>query len=360
MESKRVQNWFFGALFLLLFAAVARLFAPFFSALLWSSLLYVLFSPLYKRIVKRTNPAGRAGPFLRHGLAAVFSVLSVVLIVVPLAFVAIQLTRQLYVLVQAGLRWLESPAAQSFLSFSEASSFLREASGGALDIAPATLSARLSDALSGLSDGLIGVSSRVLKNIGLFFANLAFIVFSLYFFYVDGDYLLRLLVSAVPIRDDYAQNLIQKFRDITRNLLLGYFVVALFQGAAAFILFVAFGVKGALAFAALLTLCSFIPMLGAGIVWAPIGIARALSGDVAGGFLFLALCAFFVSTLDNFLRPLFLRDRIQLHPLIIFFSIVGGLSAFGFNGLVLGPLIVIFFLTVLDLFLAEHGIENRR
>jgi predicted PurR-regulated permease PerM len=62
--------------------------------------------------------------------------------------------------------------------------------------------------------------------------------------------------------------------------------------------------------------------------------------------------------LDNLLRPVFLKDRIQLHPLIIFFAILGGISVFGFNGIILGPMVVILFLTVLDLFLTEHKIEQ--
>ena len=61
------------------------------------------------------------------------------------------------------------------------------------------------------------------------------------------------------------------------------------------------------------------------------------------------LCGFCVSFLDNFLRPIFLKDRINVHPLVIFFSILGGLQVFGMNGLLLGPMIVILFFTVLDM-----------
>jgi predicted PurR-regulated permease PerM len=57
-------------------------------------------------------------------------------------------------------------------------------------------------------------------------------------------------------------------------------------------------------------------------------------------------------------RPIFLQYRIQLLPLIIFFAILVGMRAFGFNGFVLGPMVVILFLTVLDLFLTEHKIEH--
>jgi predicted PurR-regulated permease PerM len=56
---------------------------------------------------------------------------------------------------------------------------------------------------------------------------------------------------------------------------------------------------------------------------------------------------------------MFLRDRIQLHPLIIFFAILGGVAVYGFNGLILGPMAVILFLTVLNMFLSEHKIENK-
>jgi predicted PurR-regulated permease PerM len=63
--------------------------------------------------------------------------------------------------------------------------------------------------------------------------------------------------------------------------------------------------------------------------------------------------------LDNFIRPLFLKNRIQVHPLIIFFAILGGLSRFGLNGLLLGPMIVILFFTILDMLVSkEEETEN--
>jgi predicted PurR-regulated permease PerM len=98
-------------------------------------------------------------------------------------------------------------------------------------------------------------------------------------------------------------------------------------------------------------------MFGAGLVWLPLGIIRILGGSVLGGVVFLIVSGFFISILDNFLRPIFLQHRIQLHPLFIFVSILGGVSAFGFNGLILGPMAVILFLTVLDMFLTEHNIN---
>jgi predicted PurR-regulated permease PerM len=183
-------------------------------------------------------------------------------------------------------------------------------------------------------------------------------IFSLFFFYADGPYLARLVLHAIPIKREYISTLTGKFMDITRNLFFGYIMVALIQAVMAYIIFCIFHVRGALVFAGITFICVFIPMIGGGLVWLPLGLIRIFSGDVAGGIIFLLVSGTFISLLDNFMRPMFLKDRIQLHPLIIFFAILGGVSSFGFNGLILGPMIVILFLTVLDLFLTEHKITS--
>ena len=360
MESKHVQTWFFAGLFVILFLGVTRLFAPFFSVLLWSSLLYVLFSPLYHKIVRRLDMTKRTGNILRNLLAAAFSILSVVVIIVPLVFLAVQMGKQLSYLIRTGLAYLDANPHLELVRIEGLSQLVEELSFGVVDLSVVDFRQRIAEALSGGADAMVHFTTQIVKNVGVFFLNLLFIIFSLFFFYVDGEYLLKLLVSAVPIRNEYTAQLIRKFSDITKNLFLGYFLVSAVQGVAAYIIFLIFGIQGSLAFSILLMFCSFIPMIGAGAVWLPLGIVRILSGDTAGGILFLALCAFFVSTLDNFLRPLFLKDRIHLHPLMIFFSILGGAAVFGFNGLVVGPMLVIFFLTVLDLFLIEHGIDKQR
>ena len=97
--------------------------------------------------------------------------------------------------------------------------------------------------------------------------------------------------------------------------------------------------------------CSFIPIVGASIVWLPIGISLCFTTTPLKGILFIVICGFCVSLLDNFLRPFLLKDRINVHLLIIFFAILGGLKVFGMNGLILGPLTVILFFTVLNMLL---------
>lgn len=360
METKRVQTWFFAALFVILFLAVAQILAPFFTVLLWTSLLYVLFSPLYHKILRHINLDKMSGRLLQNLLAGLFSIGSVVVIVVPLGFVGLQLAKQTASLIKAALAFIDANPQFLNIEVEGVSRLLKELSFGSIDLSSLDLKQRISEGLSGGVSTMISLTTRIVKNVGAFVVGLAFMVFSLFFFYIDGAYLLGLVVKAVPIRKDYMAELVSKFRDITRNLFLGYILVSMVQGVVAYVIFLLFRVEGALTFAILLMFCSFIPMIGAGTIWGPIGIFRIFTGDVAGGFLFLAVSGVCISTLDNFLRPFFLKDRIKLHPLMIFFSILGGVTVFGFNGLIVGPMVVILFLTVLDLFLTEHGIDHER
>ncbi|MDR1507066.1 MAG: AI-2E family transporter [Treponema sp.] len=359
-----VQNIVFGALLVILFILVCRLFAPFFTTLLWSILFYVLFSPLHEKIVSRLDRTRLKGKILRNIWAAAFSLGTVIIILLPLAFVGFQFFRQVIDLIHFVRNYLNSYSGQEIITtlFDDISQKIGELSSGQIVFSADEIRSRILVFLSSGLQNLLQLSRNVAMNVGSFFIGLAFMVFSLFFFYLDGAYLSNLVLHTVPIRKDYMKALVGKFKEITKNLVLGYIMVALVQAVMAFIIFSVFKVTGALVFAALTFFCAFIPILGAGVVWFPLGLLRILYGDIIGGILFLLSSGIFISTLDNLLRPFFLRDRIQLHPLIIFFAILGGVSVFGFNGIILGPMLVILFLTVLDLFLMEHKIgqdDNR-
>ena len=102
--------------------------------------------------------------------------------------------------------------------------------------------------------------------------------------------------------------------------------------------------------AALTAMASFIPMVGTALVWLPVSASKIMAGDITGGILFFVCSAALIWTLDNFIRPVLLHERLKIHPLLIFFAILGGLQVFKFNGLVLGPLILILFFTALELY----------
>jgi predicted PurR-regulated permease PerM len=353
-----VQNIVFGAILVILFILVCRLFAPFFTVLLWSILFYVLLGPIHERIVSGQDRTKLKGIILRNIWAGVFSLGTVIIKLIPLVFIGFQFFRQVTDLIYLVRNYLSSHSLQEITLFDEISEKIADLSSGQIVFSADEIRSRILAFLSSGLQELLQFSRGVVMNIGSFFTGLAFMVFSLFFFFLDGVYLSRLVLHAVPIRKDYMKALVGKFKEITKNLVLGYIIVALVQALMAFVIFSVFKVTGALVFAALTFFCAFIPIFGAGIVWVPLSLLRIFYGDLGGGILFFVTSGIFISTLDNLLRPVFLKDRIQLHPLIIFFAILGGISVFGFNGIILGPMVVILFLTVLDLFLTEHKIEQ--
>jgi predicted PurR-regulated permease PerM len=356
--SKRVQNAVFGIILILLFLLVCRLFAPFFTVLLWSTLFYVLLSPLHQRLVKKLDLSKPKGIVIKNFLAAVFALGTVVIILVPLFFLVSQFLRQVMELIRSARDFFgANPEALKNL-FQKIAGVIQDLTSGQIVISADGIQRRIMALLSSSLQNLVQISSGIARNVGSFFVSLVLIIFCLFFFYMDGSYLSRLVLHIIPIRKEYIVALVGKFKDITRNLFFGYIIVALIQAVMAYIIFSIFRIKGALVFAGLTLISVFIPIFGGGLVWLPLGIARILNGNVAGGVLFLIVSGLFISTLDNFMRPMFLQNRIQLHPLIIFFAIIGGMQVFGFNGFILGPMVVILFLTVLDLFLTEHKIEE--
>jgi predicted PurR-regulated permease PerM len=354
---KTVQNIVFGAILITLFILVCRLFAPFFTVLLWSILFYVLAAPVYQKITKTMNFSTHRGRILQNVLAALFSMGTIVLILIPLFFVGFQFFRQIMELIrQARDFFAHKPGALND-ALVYISDLVRDLTSGMIVIRPDEIQRRIVQLLSASLQNLLQISSIMARDVASFLVGMVFMIFCLFFFYLDGAYLSRIVLHIIPIRKEYITALVGKFKEITRNLFLGYIMVGLVQAVLAYIVFMIFQVRGSLVFAGLVLICSFIPMFGAGLVWFPLGMVRILGGNLAGGIAFLVVSGFFISTLDNFLRPLFLQRRIQLHPLFIFVSILGGVTAFGFNGLILGPMLVILFLTVLDLFLTEHDIN---
>jgi len=353
-----IQTIVFGAILLALFVMVIKIITPFFTVLLWSILFYIVLGPLHQKFTNKLDRTKIKGKILSNIWAAIFSIGAVILILLPLSFVSFQFFNQVTSLIHQIRDYLSSHSLQYDDILEEISQIIGDLTSGQIVLEADDLRGRILTYLSSELQNLLLLSSNLARNVGSFLTGMVFMVFSLFFFFMDGSYLSKLALHVIPIRRDYLKALVAKFKDIVRNLVLGYIMVALVQAVLALVIFSLFRVSGALVFATLTFFCAFIPIFGAGIVWFPLGVLRILNGDLPGGIAFMIASGFVISTLDNFLRPIFLRDRIQLHPLIIFFAILGGVNVFGFNGIILGPMVVILFLTVLDLFLTEHKIEQ--
>jgi predicted PurR-regulated permease PerM len=357
MQRKQIQSISFIALFAVMLILMGRLFMPFASILLWSSVFYILVSPLYSGIIRRMNPGKKLYDIKRHFLAGFFSLGTVLIVTGIFVFIGFQLIGQGKIFLDRMRFFVEinphffsnTPAGTTITAM------VLKISLGTINLSTLNMKAEILSFLSSYSATISILTRSLLKNIGSLLVSLAFIIFVLYFFFVDGSYLAHVFVKAIPIDQKNTKKLLLKFREVTTNLTMGLFLVAFYQAVVAFIIFSIFHIHGALLFSVLLLFSSFIPIVGCALIWLPLGLSVLALQGVVSGITFLALCALFISFLDNFLRPFFLKDRIKIHPLLIFFSILGGIAAFGLNGILLGPIIVILFFTIVDIALEEES-----
>ena len=100
-----------------------------------------------------------------------------------------------------------------------------------------------------------------------------------------------------------------------------------------------------------MALLSFIPIGGTALIWAPTAIILLMGGAILKGLILLGVGVLVISMVDNLLRPFFISSRTNIHPLLLFFAVLGGIQAFGLIGVVAGPLIATLFLTLLEIYI---------
>jgi Predicted permease len=352
MDNKKLlQTICIFSVFIIFFVLLICMMYPFWTVILWTMLLYILIRPLYQKCVGKPDPQNKSYTVRRYVFSGIFSIGTLILIIVPIIILSILLIHQLISFLSSAESFLASHSGM-LLSNGLVRKIVDYAGKLGISIPEFDITDAHASVLSFLhvyKSRLFLIAKQIVSSAGAFLVSLLFIVFALYFCFLDGSYLSSVIKKAIPIKPAYMSVLVSKFAEITRSLFSGYILVALYQGVASFIIMLIFKVHGALLFSVVLMFASFIPMFGTALIWFPIGLVICVTDSLWKGVTFLVISAICVSLLDNFLRPFFLKERIHVHPLIIFFAILGGLRLFGMNGLILGPMIVIMFFTVLDL-----------
>ncbi len=190
------------------------------------------------------------------------------------------------------------------------------------------------------------------------FVFMTFVVFfSLYYLFKDGDVIIKKIMALSPLKDSQESQLLKNFVSVSKATLKGSLVIAIIQGALMTILFLFTGVPSPVIWGVITVLFSLIPMVGAGIVWLPAGIIMLILGNIWQGLTIIIFGALVVSTIDNFLRPRLVGQETSLHPILVFLSTIGGIALFGLVGILLGPVIIVLFISLLDIYQVEFKDE---
>ncbi len=185
--------------------------------------------------------------------------------------------------------------------------------------------------------------------------SLFILVIALYYFLADGPAMVEAVMAVSPLDRRYEHELLQRFAEVSRAVVVATLLAALAQGALAGIGYVFALPDEAPIFLlmALTTVFALIPIVGAFAIWGLVCVVLFAQGHVVAAIALAIYCTIVVSLIDNIMKPLILHGQSKLHPLLALLSILGGIEAFGPVGILVGPMLVSFLQALLNMLRKE-------
>lgn len=300
--------------------------APFFSILLWAAVLVIVFYPLHEQISRRIR---------RPGLAAALSTaLVLATILLPLAGVTTAVVGELQTaagkLEELLPRLLEHPRLPELTQ-----RFYQLTGSNEADIRSA-----LQQGAARLSNSLVQGTVSVLGSALGFLVNVAFVCFTMFYLFLDGDKFVVVLRDWLPLEPAESDALLLRCREIIYASVYGVVVLAAIQGCLGGAMFWLLGLPSPLLWTLVMVILSTIPMLGTFVVWVPAALWLAITGAWGKAVALVLWGTLVIASSDNLLRPHLVGSRTRMHDLLIFFAVLGGLQAFGMLGILLGPVVL--------------------
>lgn len=351
-ELERKPQWriagiiFFGLFALLLIYAAFLIVWPFLTAILLGAIVVTLTFGLFRKVRARLKG--------RSGRAATVMLLGVtVVVVIPALILAILLVQQANVVVQK----LQSGEAQAMVQRVDLTPYLSFIRRFAPNFDPATLSPErlLLPAMRQIPAFVARHGGTVIGGLAGLVLGFALMLLSMYFFYVEGEGIMSQISVLSPLPKKYDHEFAARFKDVIDATFRGQVFTGLAQGAATGIGLAIAGVPGAGFWGAVAAILSLVPMVGAAAIWVPATIYLAISASMGDrgwfGAIFLALWGgIIVSLIDNLVRPWAMKGKAQLPAIPLLFAVLGGMQAFGFVGLVIGPLVFSLLMSIIEIY----------
>jgi len=314
---------------------VWRIVTPLWQPLLWALLLGALLAPWNLRLTQRLGGRAQLASSITTALTVLLFILPVLAAGAAVATQAAQLLRRLERRVPeiskgteidlSSLPWLDSSLAWLDANTS---------------VSLAQLQVWFTEGLQRLLQVLMKSGGSVVMSALGTAVSFVVMLFVLFFVLRDGPALARQVVRMLPIEQRRRTLLWQHLSDVTRAVFLGIGLTALAQGALLGVGFWIAGLPSPLVFGVLGVILALIPMVGPALLWVPAALLLSIQGH-HGYAIFLAVWgAVVVSLVDNLLRPLLISGRAEVPTLAVFVGVMGGLAAFGFIGLFVGPIVL--------------------
>lgn len=330
-QSKPIGLILLWGLYLALFYFIYKVINPFVYPILWAGILTVIFSPLHKLMLKLTKN--------RETLSASLTMVIIIFIVIiPGAFLITLVVSETIDFAQ-NLMSDKSLDIYNILENRALQDFTNRITD-TLNVQRVDIAYVVKEKLKEFSLFIISKAEEILIQIPSAFFSFFITLFTTFFMLKDGKIFSALLKNLIPLSNEELQFYFENLKKVVYVTFLGVLLTAFAQGLIAFIAFYFIGIKSSLILGVLTAVSSLIPVVGSAIVWLPLAIFLLIKGFILKGILVIVVGLLFISTVDNFVRPIFLHQYLSLHLLLTFFSLFGGIKAFGFIGIFLGPVII--------------------
>jgi len=333
--SKTIQTSFFLGLLGCTLILVALMFVPFLGAIVLAITLAIIFDPIYSFILRITRK--------QRSVAALLTILVVLIIVlIPTTLFGIRIFSQ-------------AQSLYSQIAIHEANSSLSNISSSIENLVNRVFpSASFS---LDLKQTIQQFFQWILKNIGPIFSSVAkaFTMFllgllALYYLLKDGPKLKKSIIDLIPLSDRYSNMIFAKLKNAINSVIRGYLIIATVQGIIAGIGFTIFGLPNSALWGLVTVIAALVPILGTSLVVAPAVIYLFFSQGTATALGLLIWGVVAVSLVDNFLGPKLISRKVNIHPIFILISVLGGISLFGPIGFLIGPISIALLFSLLEIY----------
>lgn len=307
------------------------LLRPFTTPILFGCVIGIVFYPLHAYVKKFFHSA--------NGSAAVSTLLTLILTTVPLAFLLVAISHELNDL-------YHDLAARSGGAGGMLTQLLRTIDNVVGRISemfhvPAVdVNSMLTARLEAASASLLRAGASIATNLFSFISRSAIALVVLFFAFRDGERAVSGTMSALPLDQKRVSELRTRIGSTITTNVYGGVVVGALQGTLAGLSFWALGMNSPVLWGVVTGVFSLVPIFGSAIVWVPAAIMLLLTGHFVKAAILLALGAGLIGTVDNIVRPLIIHKSLRLHPIFVFFSLLGGVQLFGVLGLFVGPVVL--------------------
>jgi predicted PurR-regulated permease PerM len=326
-------------------AASAVILLPFIPALLWAIVLSVLMFPFYDRWRKRFSRTRILGGERAGTAASLMTVLATIVIVIaPFILIGVGLFAQVGSIGTALAGEEGKPTLDAVLDQMDVAiaPFIDKV-GGTFSVKEYVLSHK-----EQLTQSLRTPLTKFAGQAAFTLLTMVISLLSMFFMLRDGERMRQPALDLIPLPHEKTLEILHRVGETIRAVFVGTVLVALIQGFVMGIGLVIIGVPNSLLLGVLTAILGLIPLLGPPVMFIPLGVILIVQGQTNEGIAVLALGFAVVSQIDNFLRPFLIGGRVNLHPLAIFFSILGCVLWLGPIGIMAGPMLLTILLALIE------------